>query len=51
MLSEPLSRLTQKGIAQGKKLRWIFVYLWALLRLFAIYKSLILNEQNLTALS
>ena len=46
MLKERFSLVKQKGLEEGRKLFWIFVYLWVLLGLFAGYKSIILNEQN-----
>jgi hypothetical protein len=42
-----LNRIGQKGLEEGKRLFWIFLYLWALLGLFSIHKSLVLNEPNL----
>jgi hypothetical protein len=32
---------------QARQLFWIFLYLWALLGLFSIYRSLILDERNI----
>jgi hypothetical protein len=37
----------QVGITEGKTLFWIFLYLWVLVGLFAVYKSPVLNEQNI----
>jgi hypothetical protein len=34
-------------VAEGKQLFWIFVYLWVLLGLFSIHKSIVLHERNL----
>jgi hypothetical protein len=42
-----LSRIGRKGREEGKRLFWIFLYLWVLLGLFSIHKSLVLNEPNL----
>jgi hypothetical protein len=42
-----LSRIGRKGCEEGKRLFWIFLYLWVLLGLFSIHKSLVLNEPNL----
>jgi hypothetical protein len=47
MSNEQSNRLKGKIVAEGRKLLWIFVYLWAVLGLFAIHKSIVLNEQNL----
>ena len=47
MLNEGLSGVKQKSLAEARKLFWIFLYLWVLLGLFAIHKSIVLNEQNL----
>jgi hypothetical protein len=47
MLNEKFNRIKQKGIEEARNLFWIFVYLWALLSLFAVHKALILNEPNL----
>jgi hypothetical protein len=46
MLSERLDRVKQKSLAEGRKLLWIFLYLWVLLGLFAVHKSIVLNEPN-----
>lgn len=46
MTSDRLSHLKEKGLSEGKKLFWIFLYLWILLGLFAIHKSIVLNEPN-----
>ena len=42
MVSEKLVHF----IEEAKKLFWIFAYLWVLLGLFAIHKSIVLNEPN-----
>ena len=46
MISDQLNHFKEKGITEAKKLLWIFAYLWILLGLFAIHKSLVLNEPN-----
>lgn len=46
MTSDRLSHLKEKGVTEGKKLFWIFLYLWILLGLFAVHKSIVLNEPN-----
>jgi hypothetical protein len=45
--NEHLNRVKQKALTEGRKLLWIFLYLWVLLGLFAVHKSVVLNEQNL----
>jgi len=47
MLNEHLSHIKEKGVEEGKKLLWIFLYLWVLLGLFAVHRSIVLNEENL----
>jgi hypothetical protein len=47
MFADRMSQIKAKGIAEGKRLLWIFAYLWILLGLFSIYKSTVLNEPNL----
>jgi hypothetical protein len=47
MSNEILNRVMLRGLAEGKKLFWIFLYLWILLGLFSVHKSLVLNEQHL----
>jgi hypothetical protein len=42
-----MSQIKAKGIAEGRELLWIWVYLWVLLGLFSIHKSIVLGEQNL----
>ena len=46
MISDQLNHLKEKGLTEGKKLFWIFLYLWTLLGLFAIHKSIVLNDPN-----
>ena len=38
--------LKAKGIEEAKRLFWIFGYFWILLGLFALHKSIILNEPH-----
>ena len=47
MLSEKLSRIKEKSIAEGMKLFWIFIYLWVLLGLFTVHRSIVLSEPDL----
>lgn len=47
MMNERLRRLKTGAIDETRKLFWIFLYLFVLLSLFAFYKALILNEENL----
>ncbi|MGY2906225.1 hypothetical protein [Bradyrhizobium sp. URHC0002] len=47
MTRDQLNHFREKGITEAKELLWIFAYLWILLGLFAVHKSLVLNEPNL----
>jgi hypothetical protein len=47
MFNEKINRIKERSYAEARKLFWIFVYLWVLLGLFAVHKSIVLNEQNL----
>jgi hypothetical protein len=47
MFADRINQIKAKGIAEGRKLFWIFVYLWALLGLFSVHQSIVLNERNL----
>src|SRR3974390_285553 len=47
MDGDQLNRLKEKGATEARRLFWIFLYLWILLGLFAIHKSIILNEPDL----
>ena len=47
MVGDQLNNFKEKGVTEAKKLLWIFAYLWILLGLFAVHKSLVLNEPNL----
>ena len=46
-MNEQINRMKAKIVAEGKQLFWIFVYLWLLLGLFSIHKSIVLHEPNL----
>jgi hypothetical protein len=46
MVNEQLNHLKEKGVTEAKKLLWIFAYLWTLLGLFAVHKSLVLNQPD-----
>jgi hypothetical protein len=46
MLIEHLNRAKQRALLEIRKLFWIFLYLWVLLCLFSVHKSLVLNEQH-----
>jgi hypothetical protein len=46
MVGDQLSRLKEKGLSEARRLFWIFAYLWVLLGLFALHKSIVLNEPN-----
>ena len=47
MFADRVNQIKAKGIAEGRRLLWIFAYLWILLGLFSIHKSIVLNEPNL----
>jgi hypothetical protein len=47
MFADRINQIKAKGIVEGRRLLWIFVYLWVLLGLFSIHKSFVLNEPNL----
>jgi hypothetical protein len=42
-----MNRLKEKIVAEGKQFFWIFVYLWVVLGLFSIHKSIVLHERTL----
>ncbi|HMM88845.1 hypothetical protein [Bradyrhizobium sp.] len=46
MAEDHFSRLKQKAVVEAKKLLWIFAYLWALLGLFALHKSIVMGEPS-----
>jgi hypothetical protein len=39
--------MKERIVAEGKRLFWMFFYLWVLLGLFSIHKSMVLHERNL----
>jgi hypothetical protein len=47
MLNDKITRIKESSVAEGKKLFWIFAYLWLLLGLFSVHKSIVLNQPNL----
>ena len=47
MSSSILSGVSHKALEEGKRLFWIFLYLWAFLGLFSLHKALLSNEQSL----
>jgi hypothetical protein len=47
MLNVGVNRVKHKILVEARKLFWIFLYLWALLGLFAIHKAIVMNEQNI----
>ena len=47
MFGEQLNRIKEKSVAETRRLLWIFGYLWVLLGLFAVHRSIVLNQQNL----
>jgi hypothetical protein len=46
-MNEQINRTKARIVAEGKQLFWIFIYLWVLLGLFSIHKSIVLHERNL----
>ena len=46
MAGDQLDRLKERVIPEAKKLLWIFAYLWLLLGLFALHKSVVLGEPS-----
>jgi hypothetical protein len=47
MANDQLNRIREKGVTEARRLFWIFAYLWVLLGLFALHKSIVLNEPGL----
>jgi len=47
MSNGQFNRIKQKGVAEARRLFWIFAYFWILLGLFAVHKSIVLGQQNL----
>ena len=46
-MNRHFDRITEKVLDEGKQLIWIFIYFWVLFGLFSVFRSLVLNEQNL----
>jgi hypothetical protein len=46
MVEDQLKRLKEKGVTEARRLFWIFAYLWVLFGLFALHKSIVLNEPD-----
>ncbi|MBR0692032.1 hypothetical protein [Bradyrhizobium lablabi] len=46
MAGDHFARLREKGITEARRLFWIFIYLWVLLALFALHKSIVLDEPD-----
>jgi hypothetical protein len=46
MAGDAFSRVKEKAIPEAKRLLWIFVYLWVLLGLFALHKSIVIGEPS-----
>jgi hypothetical protein len=46
MVGDQLNRLKEKSVIEARRLFWIFAYLWVLLGLFALHKSIVLNEPD-----
>jgi len=46
-LKKRLGRIIEKILDEGKQLFWIFIYFWLLFGVFTVFRSLVLNEQNL----
>jgi len=46
MVSDRLNQFKDRGITEAKRFFWIFLYLWILLGLFALHKSIVLNEPH-----
>ncbi|KGT79195.1 hypothetical protein MA20_17850 [Bradyrhizobium japonicum] len=47
MVGDQLHQFKEKGLREVTRLFWIFAYLWVLLGLFALHKSIILNLPDL----
>lgn len=47
MASDRLNRIREKSVTEARRLFWIFAYLWVLLGLLALHKSIVLNEPHL----
>ncbi len=46
-MNKYLGRMIEKILDEGKKLFWIFIYFCVMIGLFSVFKSLVLNEQNM----
>jgi hypothetical protein len=46
MVEDQLKRLKEKGVTEARRLFSIFAYLWVLFGLFALHKSIVLNEPD-----
>jgi hypothetical protein len=46
-VNKQIDRIKEIIVAEGKHLFWIFAYLWVLLGLFSMHKSIVLHERNL----
>jgi hypothetical protein len=46
MAGDLLNHVKEKGVIEAKKLLWIFAYLWVLLGLFALHKSIVLGDPS-----
>lgn len=46
-MNKPLSGPIANALDEGRKLLWIVLYFWLLFGLFFVFRSLVLNEQNL----
>jgi hypothetical protein len=46
-MNKYLGRMIEKILDEGKKLFWIFIYFCVLIGLLSVFKSLVLNEDNL----
>ena len=47
MDADQRNSLHEKVVREARTLFWIFAYLWVLLGLFALHRSIVLNEQDL----
>jgi hypothetical protein len=47
MPDQRLAHIKEKGVEEARKFVWIFLYLSLLFGLFAVHKSLLLNEKHL----
>ncbi|MEH2674526.1 hypothetical protein DXU07_35735 [Bradyrhizobium elkanii] len=47
MRDQQLAHIKEKGVAEARRLFWIVLYLWVLLGLFAVHRSIVLNQQDI----